>query len=384
MGKKYFIIANPSSVWTREIIKEIHVRNNDEVHLAVYNDSEFTNRKEYEDLGVKFVHIGNKPSLFDKINKFVKLLSFALKHRTKDRFDLIIIHCPPNSIQAYAIMNAIKIMKTKAFIVFWGSDILAIDSKGEKRLERLIREASGIAKMNEQMEKAFIGHYGHKYDNKFSEKQLIFGTLALPYINEYLSKTSKADCKRCLKIDANKLTIAVGYNGKAAQQHIKVLEQLEQLKVREKSKIFLIIHTYFGEDSTEYTDLLKRKLETVGIEYSIIERKLNFSEISVLRGATDILIHAQTSDALSGSIRESLLAEAILINPSWIHYYEYKELGVEYIEYDEFNELNDIVRKILDKEISINTVKNKNIIYKEYSWDKTRKDWIAAFEKCSD
>ena len=185
-------------------------------------------------------------------------------------------------------------------------------------------------------------------------------------------------CKKHFGLAADKMSIAIGYNGHRRHQHLKVIDEFSKLSISQKNKLQLIIH-FVGYDDLAYEELLKNALKNCGIEYVFIARSLDFSEIAVLRLATDIFIHAQTTDGLSGSIRECLYAGTIVVNPVWIEYGELKKIGVEYIEYQEFSELNDIIENCIQEKISINLEKNRELIYDHYSWEALEGDWISVF-----
>lgn len=378
MGKTFLIIGNPSSIWMREYIKEIHVKNNDTVYITVFDQYNLKYKEEYEKLGVTLVPIGKKTGILGKIEKTINLLKIALKHKALNKFDLVEIHYPPHNFQAYIINIMMQLMGTKSFVMFWGSDILSITHSDAHKLEKILSEATFINKPSEHVYKVFSNFYGNKYNMHFTPKPLRFGTLALPYIKSVLDSMSKDECKQLYGIEKNKYSIAIGYNGKRRQQHISVLNVLSRLDQSVKNKLYLILHLVGIEDDEYRNDILEhvRKSE---IEYKIIDSSLNFEQISKMRVATDIFIHAQTTDGLSGSIREALYSEAILINPKWICYDELEKLGLEYIQYDKFEDIYDIIEKILNKDIIVNTNGNKELIAKAFSWDSVYEDWADFF-----
>ena len=120
------------------------------------------------------------------------------------------------------------------------------------------------------------------------------------------------------------------------------------------------------------------------MKYILLKEMMPLEDVAKLRSATDIMIHGQTTDALSGSIREAVFAGAVLINPEWIKYREFERLGIEYIEYSSFDELSDVLEKIINKEIVINTEKNAELMFSEYSRDSVYEDWMRIFNERTD
>ena len=57
---RFFIIGNPSSVWLKEYIKHIHIKNNHKVYVTVFEMSDLKFVNEYREMGVQFVNLGEK------------------------------------------------------------------------------------------------------------------------------------------------------------------------------------------------------------------------------------------------------------------------------------------------------------------------------------
>ena len=141
---KFFIVGTASSVWIREYVKEIHIKNGHEVYLTVFDESVLQYQEDYAQMGVKLVLIGKNNKKIEKIKKLVRLVSFMCKHRTREEIDVVEIQGPPHNILAYILAILIKFMRYKTFIMFWGSDILAISAKDAKKLEHVVKNANVI------------------------------------------------------------------------------------------------------------------------------------------------------------------------------------------------------------------------------------------------
>lgn len=377
---RFFIVGNASSVWIKEYVKQVHIKNNHEVYLTVFDKSNLIYKEEYDEMGVKLVFLGKNNSKVEKIRKFINLFIFACKHKKRNLVDIIEIQGPPHNILAPILGRLIRFMNCKAFIMFWGSDILAIPDKGVKKLEKVICEATLINRPGLQTYKTFVNYYGYKYEGLFTKKSLRFGTLALQWIDKKWNELGKSGCKNKLGIDVGKTCIAIGYNGNTRHQHIKVLEILNKLSEQAKAKIHLLFH-FVGCENESYKDTVTHMLEQSSFSYTFIEKQLNFDDIAILRLATDIFIHAQVTDGLSGSIRECLYSGVTVVNPYWIQYDELKKLGADYIEYETFDQLKEIVNQYMQGNIEVDANKNKKIIYENYAWDALSDDWIKAFDQ---
>lgn len=374
----FFIIGNASSVWMKEYIKEVHIRNNDEVYLTVYDKSALIYEDEYKKMGVTLIVLGNSSSKLEKLKKAMRLIKLAFNHRKKNCFDLVEIQSPPHNFQSEIIAAFLKIIKTKSFLMFWGSDILSINDKEAGKLERIVENVTSINRLSDKTYNVFKQHFGNKYDDKFTLSPLRFGTLAIPYIKDMINKSSVIECKKRLGINHNKITIAIGYNGKRRHQHIRVMKEMNKLSKSVKESVHLIFHLVGYEDEG-YIDQIREETESIGISYTIIKESLEFEEISTLRIATDVFLHAQTTDGLSGTIRECLYAGTVVVNPVWINYDELKAVGIEYIEYSDFGEIPSIVNRYLKGSLKVDVLKNRKLISELHSWDGVYDNWIRTF-----
>lgn len=375
---KTFIIGNPESVWIREYVKEIHIKKEHEVYIGTFDRISDKMAVEYELLGVKIVEFGHINGIVGKIQKTLRLLFFAIRHSKKNsQFDIFEIQGVPHSFQAKVLYLVSKILRTRVFIAFWGSDILAINEMSAKRIKSLLKVSDYINIGTENIYNAFTGYYGHYFDKKIVS--VAFGSLAFADIKKSKELYTKNECKKIMHFNNKKTIIAVGYNGKPEQQHIKVINQLSKLSNDDKDKIQIVIHLGYGSEEI-YTKMIINAAEKSGIEYTIIPEMLDLSKISILRLATDIFLHAQVTDALSGTIRECIYAGAVLVNPIWINYQEYDDFGIEYVQYSTFSELPRIISGLINNNSSINTNMNSEIVYNNYSWEAVRDNWQRIFD----
>ena len=195
-----------------------------------------------------------------------------------------------------------------------------------------------------------------------------------------LKKKGKTICKDEYGIKEGKITIAIGYNGNERQQHLNVLQELDRLPNKIKKKIQIILHIV-GINSLEYKNKVINAAKESGMDYIIEEKMLDFEQISLMRVATDIFIHAHTTDGLSGSIRECFSSDTIVINPSWIKYDEFDKLGLEYIQFEKFEDLTKIIYECVSNGTVINFEKNKKLIQSAYSWESVYDTWINSYNR---
>ena len=268
-------------------------------------------------------------------------------------------------------------MDCKTITVFWGSDIQAISKKDARKMECILKQSSAINLSTEPMRKAFAALFP---DYKaMPVYQANFGSPAFPFIDNVVHKYSRAECKEHFGLNPEKVCVAVGYNGKPSQQHIGAIRALAKLPVADKRRLQMLIHMGYGGQQ-DYIRQVEVEAEKSGIEYKIMPQMLAMDEIALLRRATDIMLHAQTNDALSGTVRECIYAEAVLINPTWITYTEFDEMGVSYVKYASFDDIAGCLHSVLIGKTVIDTEYNKRLVSTRFSWEAVRPAWLHMFE----
>jgi hypothetical protein len=103
-----------------------------------------------------------------------------------------------------------------------------------------------------------------------------------------------------------------------------------------------------------------------------------------LQCASDVFIHVQKTDASSSSVKEFILAGALVFNGAWLSYPEIEIHGVPYIPVDNINDLSVKIKYCYDNHIeSVATTEMLDDI-KRFShsnfvtnWQKAVVEWTA-------
>ena len=366
------LVGNAQSLWTKEYVKHIHCFAGNKVLLTDYYGLSGAEKALYDNLGVRLLDVKSDNGI-TRMFKCYKAFASAVG-RGKDKIDIIDIQSPPHSIQAKILEKASRRMGVNPIITFWGSDILMIDQKGAERMKGLLDCSKYINIGTEHMHDKLREFYGDVYDDKC--RYVGFGSPALETIKDL--NASADECKSFFGLDPSLITIAIGYNGRKEQQHIKVIEQLSKLDETTKGCVQIVMHLAYGLEDA-YKAEIEQAISLSGVNYKLLCDFYDLETMAMLRKATDIMIHAQVSDGLSGSIRETVYAGSILINPSWIRYDRFDEEGVDYIKYDSFDELTRIIKNVIEGKVVVDKERNRRLIYDGYSWDYVRDKWMAMF-----
>lgn len=375
MQQRILLIANAASVWTRELVRNIHAPLGQYVTLLSFDRPGGQAEAFYAALGTELFVLGGGGRA-DKIAKAGQLLRFSLAHR--GRFELVIVHSPPHSVQALFLNAALRVLNCPVFTVFWGSDIQAISEAEAKKLQAVLRVSTAVNLSTRAMRSDFKRLFPACALPVFEAK---FGLSAFEYIDWAKAEYGRDRCLTELGLDPGKTCIAVGYNGGEQQQHLPAIRALAALSDEEKSGIQLLLHMGYKKDAA-YMEKVRTAAQGSGIAYRLLPEELELRAAAKLRVATDVMLHAQTNDAMSGTIRECVYAGAILVNPAWIRYEEFDALQVDYVRYASFSELTDCAASLLRGDVRVDTEKNTAIMGKQYSWQAVRADWEKAMRFC--
>jgi hypothetical protein len=275
------------------------------------------------------------------------------------------------------VANVIRENCQRFIITYWGSDFYRQTNNDRILEKKMLNDADIITFDNESMLKEFCTELGDDFRSKCVIKR--FGLSALDYIKN--NKTDIIQIKRENDIPEDKIIIMCGYNGKKEQNHIPLIKSIVKLDPVIKEKIYLVVPMTYGVLEYGYVLQIKEMLEEGNIQFKILEKFMDFVEISNLTKIVDIMIHVQTTDSLSATMLEHLYAGNIVIAGNWLPYDELKDINVEFISIDI---MEDITYKIsgivnnIDEERKKYEV-NSKIIYELSSWNNNVSKWNELY-----
>lgn len=271
----------------------------------------------------------------------------------------------------------------KIVFSFWGSDLWG-DKKG--RLEKqkdALKRASKITMQSPEMKL--------KFSEKFNSNQLdkvslqLFGinysffSLCERIANDY---QYKAAIKEALCIPLSKTVITVSYCGKPVSNQISILKSINKLSSEIKRSIHLIIPLNYGA-SLEYKKQIESNILGQPYSYMINETFLPLEDLVKLKYASDIYVHANTTDAFSNSMLENIYTKNICLIGDWLPYGLLKNTEVNVIWFNDFDNLTfQLQFAIENKDKIIEEIgKNAQIIKDTFSETSTVKKWIEMFKE---
>lgn len=370
--KKIVVVGNANSTFTKGFIKYVLAEKNVPITLISENNDLFEDV--YKDNNVNVIAVREKSKVERiPILKTLNYLFQVCRNLRKEKADLIIVHYAwPYLLQVFPLLH----LKARTVITYWGSDLFRATKKELERAEKAIKIADCIVVLTDEMKEVFIRQYGKNFESKLA--LIDFGVSAFESIDRVeQSQFKKADFIG--KSNEGKVTITIGYNARAEQQHELVVRSLATLSQNEKNKVLLLYPMTYPNGKERYVNYIKELSEKLGFQCKVITDYMGEEEIAKLCVSTDVFIHAQTTDALSTSMLEYLYSGAVVLNGCWLHYNFLDELGVKYQQFD-FTTLLPGVEKIIKGEITRNK-KNKHCLRNNCSWDVCSEKWNRLIDK---
>lgn len=275
------------------------------------------------------------------------------------------------TIQAGFLFNVLKKHGAKLIVTPWGSDIYRIGRIQQWFTKRLINKADYVTLMPNSK-------FGDDVKAQYSVPEnkcipLCLGSDVLDKI--ILDSKTKEVCKEALLGTSENFCIVVGYNASSAQNHLKIIDALRQIKEKLPSNTVLLFPmTYAKEES--YLEQVQSSLENLGVKYRIFDSYLSDKEVVNLRKSTDLFIHMQVSDAYSSSLQETLICGQKVINAKWLRYKELEQFGVPY-RLATFDNLSSIIVDVLkEKKPTIDVSE----VLKQYTWSYQLQKWNILYK----
>lgn len=377
---KILLIGNADSFWIKEYIEYILLKESNDIFVVSKSVTNKDFKKFYDENNINILNTDKGTFLLDFIPRFRTLINMnrkVKKEYKRGAFDFIHIHSVPSNFMIKFLNKKIVKYGKNLVCTYWGSDLLSKDKGQLENAIPCLNKAKYISYSSDGMDKYFHDVFGDTYNNKIVRAK--FGISIYDVINQVKKDKSKEECKEFFGINKNKTSVAIGYNGNIRQHHLDVLKEIGKLEDSVLSKINIVIQLSYGLTSNEYKSEILDSLSKMNVEYTIIEDFLNKEHAAMLRLATDVFIHAQDSDAFSASIQECVYSGSILLNPSWIIYKEFDDLGIDYIIYNSFSEIDGYLRKVINKEVLFDNTKKSNLLYNKYSWHAVKNDWEKLY-----
>ena len=137
----------------------------------------------------------------------------------------------------------------------------------------------------------------------------------------------------------------------------------------------------YGKDE-KYMAEVEKTVKGRGLAYRILRDYLPNEELLYVRKCADMFVHAQDTDANSGSLAEYFLCGAKVVNAAWLSYPNREKYGKPYYVFDSFDALGEVmVRAYNDTRVLIDGRLLEDI--RQDGWSRVGKQWVDFYNSCA-
>lgn len=378
-----FLIGDFNSIYMYEYVKSVLLDENMDYNYFCFHDSPTqineNYRRVYESNNIVLFNIQTKWKIVYRFDKFLKLYRKYKFRKILSSLKVINnLHLHFVKLEYFEIIQKYRKNIDNLILTFWGSDLLRLKADKEDQMYRFLRLADHIVVGPLNMERVFEKKFGDEFKNKLA--YAIFGTPVLKNIKKVKNEKKREGILEKFQLPVDKHIITCGYNGKCTQQHNLIIEAICSCNKSIKDKIFVILPAGYGYQKT-YFDNIENMLMEARVNYIVDNSFYGIEDISELRVASDIFIHAQITDGFSSSVVEYLYADNVLINGDWIDYPILEKNNVYYLKFSSIKDLSKKIEYVVNNiEIEREKVRKTNgILYKIRSWDFVKKSWQELY-----
>lgn len=260
---------------------------------------------------------------------------------------------------------------------FWGSDFYQRGTFGST-VESVLDRCDRVVISTKEMARDICNVYNI---SNFKIRNCIFGLAPLEELYR-MRRVGRSEARAALNIRHDALVITCGYNGRPHQQHRQIIEHLATIKdILEEQQVLLLFPMTYAVEAT-YKESVKSLLNSLGLNYRILENYMSDQEVAYLRIATDVFIQLQVSDAFSGSMREHLFAKNIVITGAWLPYQSLIDEGIYFEVINDIESVSMKVRHVLQNIESYRNVvqlANSHEKFEMSRWPICIAEWHNAF-----
>ena len=348
---KYLIIGDASSIFIKQYIEYVLLDSDNEIVLIQEGALNDNYREFYQQNNVIVESLWQKNWRFiQRIPRVRSMLGVPLWcnyiKRKYGSFDIVHIHGVSRS-RGDISQHLRKICK-RMIVTVWGDELLRHNKKALAKFEKYYSAADAITVATKKMYAAFLDAYGEKYAERLFINKFAIGLFER--IDDVKSKhTRETLCRQFGIKDPNKYIVFVGHNGRSAQRHTEITKALQSLPREYVSKITLLYTMTYGVPSEAYIEEMITAAREIGCDFVVLREFMDEETAARLRCICDVLLHAQLTDAFSGSIQESLYSGSVILNGSWLPYEELPDYRECMVLYDDVSQLSQQLMAVLDQ-----------------------------------
>ncbi len=308
------------------------------------------------------------------INRKYALRRFINNLKTK--YDICNIH----SINTRYIPLLDSILSISNYLVatVWGSDYFRASKKVRESHTAIYDLADRITFNNEEAEKDFQEFYRDKYRDKTCIYR--FGLTILDAISKIKEEEKRDLSKEKMGFRRDDVIVTCGYNAKKSQQHEAVIRSISSVSSDLPGNVVFAFPITYGD--RELIPKIEKLLRSSEINYHVFKEFMSEEDVARLRLISDVMVHVQITDQLSGSMQEAMFAENLIITGDWLPYKIFESKGAVLFK---VSSADGVGPKIADCLKNYDDYKetcklNQPVVSDMASWGKNARKWKMLYE----
>lgn len=259
-----------------------------------------------------------------------------------------------------------------------GSDFYRASAEERERKRKLIQCVDIMGCHSDDVKKDFLSIYPEVIDKIAIAR---YGLEVIKSIAIDLTDTVKNEIRSQFHLPCEKLIVTCGHNSSKAHQHIEIIQAISQIDKIIRNKAFFVFPMTYGDLADTYLHEVEDMLNQNEIDHLIMTDFMSFNEMGSYAEISDVMIHVQTTDAISSTMLEEMYAGSVVIAGSWLPYKWLREEGIYFETVDDINEITDMLSNIIlnFSEYKEKCKNNHDIVYKLSSWDHVSDQWFSMW-----
>ena len=241
-----------------------------------------------------------------RIRRFIGLYRFVKKFAglSRERYDFVNIHYPTPRV--YHALFWIKRMTKNIIVTPWGSDVLRVGKESSiKKLKKIYKVATCVfVEPESQLGKEVVTKF------ECDPKKILpigWGLEYVDFIQESKPFATVEESKERFGLE-DRYVITCGYNSRLAQRHEAIIEAVAKVKESLPENLTLLFPFTYGRlPWVGYDQWILDKCVQYRLKGVVVDEFLSYPDMYLLRNATDMFVHVQTTDASSACVMQYIL-----------------------------------------------------------------------------
>ena len=266
-------------------------------------------------------------------------------------------------------------------VAIMGSDLMwHAGVRFYREQSKILARADVIAVHGVLMREILLSKFGRHLEPKIRMNFVGIGEETLSAIDALDAPAVRRGFLEEHGLDPSRRMICIGHSGHRRNGHLEVVDALAELPAAACRRVSLMVPMTYGA-APDYLAELRRRLESSGLPFVILEEFLSEEDVVRLRVSSDIMIHVPRSDAFSAAMVQTLYAGNMVITGAWLPYDRLRRSGIRHFEITAFGDLAAVAQDALAAcESKGPTAATREYIRAHWGTDAVARDWAKLYD----